>query len=326
MNALGTDEDDWEDQAPKIEVKPVRSLRPGGSTGQTKKLNEGAKIDLKPKISYTKSELLSIKPFVSERPDILLCYSEIVLVDDRGQRIVIIPPKSTTPPPSSGSNYSGHEGNKWQNKQPNQYQQQNFHSGAVAYDASSPQQPQVSWQRAQPGSKEYQQQQQQQQSAHSKKIKISPQKKIITDPKEKFSREVNEILNKIAPQTFDKLTNILCEMQIEDSAMLDRMIELVFEKAIYEQNFANMYADLGAALESHSRFWNFLRIIYSKDSNQYFWATDITFDKSLWGPFRTAEDCSIVLRQNNSQLNIVYMNPKLKISDFVCYEDSILKV
>jgi len=85
-------------------------------------------------------------------------------------------------------------------------------------------------------------------------------KKQITDPVEIMTRDVQAILNKITPQTFQKLTMQLCEIPIDTNAMLDKLIQLVFEKAVQEPNFANLYAEMCAALDKESRYWAFLQV------------------------------------------------------------------
>ena len=57
-------------------------------------------------------------------------------------------------------------------------------------------------------------------------------KKIVSDPAELLSRNVQDILNKITPQTFSKLTGKLCDIPIDTNELLDLMIQKVFEKAI----------------------------------------------------------------------------------------------
>ena len=47
----------------------------------------------------------------------------------------------------------------------------------------------------------------------------------------------------------------MCEVSVGSSAELEKMIELVFEKAINDTNFANLYAEMCVTLESRSRSW-----------------------------------------------------------------------
>ena len=52
----------------------------------------------------------------------------------------------------------------------------------------------------------------------------------------------------------------MCEVSVGSSAELEKMIELVFEKAINDTNFANLYAEMCVTLESRSKSWAFLQV------------------------------------------------------------------
>jgi hypothetical protein len=114
---------------------------------------------------------------------------------------------------------------------------------------------------------------------------------VITNPIEKLSFEVLSILNKITPQTFEKLTAKLCEISVGSSAELDKMIELVFEKANLDTSFANLYAEMCIKLAHKSNSWGFLQFVYNKDTNDYTWIKDLAFDNVLAGPFASVTEC-----------------------------------
>ena len=111
-------------------------------------------------------------------------------------------------------------------------------------------------------------------------------------PFERFTREINEILNKIAPQNFEKLMNTLYGIKMVESCMLKKFISLIFEKAIGEQGFAYLYAKICSSLEARKPFWDFLDIVHNRYSNQYFWTKDLRFDESeIMGPFKCFDAC-----------------------------------
>ena len=114
---------------------------------------------------------------------------------------------------------------------------------------------------------------------------------MIVDPIEKLSFDVLSILNKITPQTFEKLTGKMCDIPVGTSAELDKMIELVFEKANLDTSFAHLYAEMCATLEVRSSRWAFLQYVHNKDTNQYIWIKDLIFDNILAGPFVSVEEC-----------------------------------
>ncbi|KAJ1408120.1 armadillo-type protein, partial [Ochromonadaceae sp. CCMP2298] len=82
-------------------------------------------------------------------------------------------------------------------------------------------------------------------------------KKVISDPLELLATETTAILNKITPQTFEKLSASMLTLKVENIAMLDKLIEIIFEKAVQEQNFTNLYAELCAFLNASAQHWAF---------------------------------------------------------------------
>ena len=143
---------------------------------------------------------------------------------------------------------------------------------------------------------------------------------------EKFTREINEILNKIAPQNFEKLMNTLHGIKIVESCMLTKLINLIFEKAISEQGFAHLYAEMCASLEARKPLWDFLDIVHNRDSNQYFWTKDLKFDESeLSGPFRSFDDCCD--RSNCGTHYVTRLQSfELQIVQIVLIKDIIIQV
>ncbi|CAF4097530.1 unnamed protein product, partial [Adineta steineri] len=60
----------------------------------------------------------------------------------------------------------------------------------------------------------------------------------------KFLREIRSILNKLTPQTYDKLLQKLDELELDRYERLEGMIDIFFFKAVEEPKFCSMYADL----------------------------------------------------------------------------------
>lgn len=117
-------------------------------------------------------------------------------------------------------------------------------------------------------------------------------KRQITDPAEIISRQVQDILNKITPQTFEKLTAKLCDIPMNTNEHLSLMVNKVFEKAIQEPNFSHLYAELCKNLEERSASWAFVQVVYIKDANQFIWIRDIPMnDEFFAGPFHSIKDC-----------------------------------
>jgi hypothetical protein len=92
-------------------------------------------------------------------------------------------------------------------------------------------------------------------------------------------------------KTFERLSNRIRTLNISSRALLDCLVELIFEKAIYEQNFSNLYADLCSDLERQSSTWSFINTVYDQDSHQYYWIADLPIDLNLAGPYQSIQEC-----------------------------------
>jgi len=117
----------------------------------------------------------------------------------------------------------------------------------------------------------------------------------VTDTDKKTEMEVRAILNKLTPQNFPKLTAQLFEIQIGSDAMLGTLIDLVYDKAALEPNFANLYADMCKNLDEKSRYWSFLQCAFDVESQKYFWIKDLKYSETLAGPYSSAEDAVAAL-------------------------------
>ena len=293
-------EDDWEASADKPFEVPTplpavpaasarRSLRPGGGVDQ-QRLNAGfASASNKPKQVYTKTELMTFRPptvVESDRPTALVIYKALSKArvpggqPGQGGEAGNSQKGGGQGGPAWGRGESkGGQGPQDGNRprlsgeglQPDQHQQ-----GDDSWGRSGPLPPLP--QAARP-------------AKASKGISGPRPVKVIVDPIERLSSDVLSILNKITPQTFEKLTGKMCDIPVGTSSELDKMIQLVFEKANLDTSFAHLYAEMCAALELSSRRWAFLQYVYNKDSNQYFWIKDLTFDNVLAGPFGSLPEC-----------------------------------
>jgi len=131
-------------------------------------------------------------------------------------------------------------------------------------------------------------------SRKGKQVPLPPPKKVITDPMELLQTEVIGILNKITPQTFDKLSLKLKCLNLMNTAMLDKLIELIFEKAVQEVTFTSTYAELCRFLNTDSK-WIFYTIVRDVESKEYFWIKDFVFDDNVAGPYSSSKDCLTAL-------------------------------
>lgn len=119
-------------------------------------------------------------------------------------------------------------------------------------------------------------------------------KKQISDPMELLSLEVVSHLNKITPQTFEKLSQTMMSIYVGNTEMLDRLIELIFEKAVQEPNFTVVYADLCSFLSNNANHWLFFTIVRDQQSQDYFWIKDFNFEPIAAGPYYSQKECIAV--------------------------------
>jgi hypothetical protein len=255
-------DDDWETQASKlseeVSLPVVRSLRPGGGEQKANPVATSSSSI----VVYTKADLLTLRLGLelSVRPPQCLSYDKILFFGLDNQQI--------------------------------------HRSVALRFTNSSQQGQAEKWK--QPGSNFPQQNQSQSSHDNQKrhpnsrgaKRPVPPMpRKVITDPLEQMSRDVVAILNKITPQTFAKLTGKLRDIQIHNSAMLSKFVRLVFDKAVSEPNFANLYAEMCSSLDSANHYANFCHIVRNQDTNQYLWLEDIQYSNILAGPYLSIIEC-----------------------------------
>uniref|UniRef100_A0A8D9EQJ7 Eukaryotic translation initiation factor 4 gamma 3 n=1 Tax=Cacopsylla melanoneura TaxID=428564 RepID=A0A8D9EQJ7_9HEMI len=66
----------------------------------------------------------------------------------------------------------------------------------------------------------------------------------IVDEDEKFYKQVRGVLNKLTPENFESLKTKFKEFPINTTARLERVIDIVFQKAIAEPSFSEFYAKM----------------------------------------------------------------------------------
>ena len=293
-------EDSWEVQATKIEeaekekekekekevklpapaVPAKRSLRPGGGV-EKKTGNSGASKQNVIRYVFKKAEIMKLKPPSGqlERPSECKIFVNIVTLGDSNRQ--------------QGNNWKGQGGGHHNQGGSSNMQQQMMYSQQMSQHnlpqgGHGPAGSDAGWQRGQ-----HQPPSENQRVGGRKNRAPAPPmvKKVITDPIEIMSREVTDILNKIAPQTFKKLTTSLSEIQVHDSKMLNTLVSLIFDKAITEPAYAMLYADMCQTLDAANKYANFFNVVFNKDTNQYFWIKDMEYTSELAGPYGTHDEC-----------------------------------
>lgn len=124
----------------------------------------------------------------------------------------------------------------------------------------------------------------------------------------KTEKQVKGLLNKMTKEKFDKLSAQMCDIPILSYNMLSMFIKLVYEKAISEPAFSDMYASLCYRLSQKVKKADFIKTIESDEdpmaepgaeynydegaSASYRWSNDVnTTDAEVVGPFDSEAEC-----------------------------------
>ncbi|KAI9909405.1 hypothetical protein PsorP6_014734 [Peronosclerospora sorghi] len=100
-------------------------------------------------------------------------------------------------------------------------------------------------------------------------------------------KNVNSIMNKMTREKFERLAGQLTSINMESLEMLQAVIKIIFDKAVSEPHFCDMYADLCVHLETHWKVWSFLKIVQNDDDKSFYWTAMSNSDSEVVGPFDT---------------------------------------
>jgi hypothetical protein len=124
-----------------------------------------------------------------------------------------------------------------------------------------------------------------------KPLERSENRWIPTKSTTKFEaaqKKVQSIMNKMTREKFDRLAEQLTDINMESLEMLQGVIKIIFDKAVGEPHFCDMYADLCVHLEQKWRIWSFLKIVQNDDDKMFYWTTVSEADTEVVGPFDSA--------------------------------------
>ena len=159
-------------------------------------------------------------------------------------------------------------------------------------------------------------------------------------------KKVKGILNKMTKEKFDKLSTQMCEIPILSYDMLTMMIHNVYEKAIDEPAFGDMYADLCAKLSQTAKANSFINIIPSDEEpptedgadttgrgdessshKVYRWSNDVsTSDGEVVGPYATPEECTEVALSGEDMDPVDRGDMELELVSLSITQGSFIKV
>lgn len=117
-----------------------------------------------------------------------------------------------------------------------------------------------------------------------------------------MEKKVQSILNKMTKEKFEKLSGQICDIPVLSYEMLSLVIHIVYEKAINEPYFGDMYANLCKKIAQNAQVNSFVQIIESDEDYQaggeesghkvYRWSNDVGLtDEQVVGPFNSPEEC-----------------------------------
>lgn len=104
---------------------------------------------------------------------------------------------------------------------------------------------------------------------------------------EAAKKKVYSIMNKMTREKFSRLAAQLTDIEMESLEMLQSVITILFDKALGEPHFCDMYADLCVHLEKEWKVWSFLQIVQNDDDNTFYWTTMAEADTEVVGPFES---------------------------------------
>lgn len=96
---------------------------------------------------------------------------------------------------------------------------------------------------------------------------------------------VQGIMNKMTREKFGRLSAQLCALKIESMDMLRAVINLIFDKALGEPHFCDMYADLCLELNKGWQVWDFLKTVRNDEEKMHYWTVLSGRDAEVIGPF-----------------------------------------
>ena len=134
----------------------------------------------------------------------------------------------------------------------------------------------------------------------------------------KIEKQAKSLLNKITKEKFDRLSTQMCEIPIQSYEQLSLIIKLVYEKAIGEPAFSDMYANLCYRLSQVAKKSAFVKIIETDEdphaepgeaprtnadgSVAYRWSNNVsTTDAEVFGPYDSVDAClEVAMSEDNN--------------------------
>jgi hypothetical protein len=85
---------------------------------------------------------------------------------------------------------------------------------------------------------------------HNSENKTKTVQEIRQERKVEIRRQIKAVLNKLAPEKFRNHCEALCKVEIKTAQELAVLVEEIFEKAVTQHNYCEMYCDMCMVLRS----------------------------------------------------------------------------
>ncbi|CAI5718913.1 unnamed protein product [Hyaloperonospora brassicae] len=145
-----------------------------------------------------------------------------------------------------------------------------------------------------------------------------------TSTLEVTKKNVNGIMNKMTREKFERLAGQLTSINMESLEMLQAVIKIIFDKAVGEPHFCDMYADLCVHLETNWKVWSFLKIVQNDDDKTFYWTAMSDSDSEVVGPFDTVSGA--LESASSDEFEPVPIPPNMKLSEVRVRRHKFIKV
>lgn len=127
------------------------------------------------------------------------------------------------------------------------------------------------------------------------------------DDHEQAVKNVKSILNKLAEKNFDKLTEKIKNIPVTSLELLYDITKEIYEKALDEQNFSELYAKLCKSLFEHNtkRPWEFVKI--ERKGNGFYWLDN--------GPFSSQKIAFMDAIKNTNFKRVLLRNCQIEFEN-----------
>jgi len=151
-------------------------------------------------------------------------------------------------------------------------------------------------------------------------------------------KKVKSILNKMTKEKFERLAGQMIDIQILSYEMLQMMIHNVYEKAIQEPAFGDMYADLCIKLSQKAISDEFIHLIESDedvpldqppsaDGTSWRWSNDVSVDDTeVVGPYESVDECVDVAVEGSDDVNPIKREKTLTLECLKIVQGVFVKV